>query len=63
MKYNSKVVKLALFFTLVMGSFASCSVMTNDCECTQGEGVIDYYDEEVSCSDLEDSADMHCVAK
>lgn len=63
MTHTNKLMKLLLLCGVVMTLLSSCSASTTDCECTQGSGVsVDFYDQEVSCSDLEDSADMHCTA-
>lgn len=55
-----KHMKWILLWGVVGALFSACSAITNDCECTIGDVKQEYYDEEVNCSELEDSADMHC---
>ncbi len=57
---RSKTIKLALFGSVSLMIFSSCSAITNDCECTIGDVKQEYYDEEVSCSELEDTEGMRC---
>lgn len=63
MKKNS-VIRIALVLGCVIASFSSCTLATNDCKCTQSNGVsTEIYDDEVGdCSELEDSADMTCTS-
>ncbi|MBO7428885.1 MAG: hypothetical protein J6T28_05420 [Paludibacteraceae bacterium] len=55
-------IKLALLVCGIIPSFAACTSSTTDCECKSKNTVTQFYDQEGSCSELEDSEDMECSA-